>query len=71
MTEVKNYELKTVWVFECIHDLYAGIHKNVVSCATPSEEEKSKNPHYENNDACSVKQEEVLFIDGVPHFLHT
>jgi len=64
-------ELKTVWVYECVHDLYAGIHKNVVSGPNPSEEEKSKNPYHDNRDESYVGQEDVLFIDNVPHFLHT
>ena len=67
----RTIELRTVWVYECQHDLYAGIHKNVVSGPNPSEEEKSKNPCYSRNDESYVRQEEVLFIDNVPHFLHT
>ena len=67
----RTIELRTVWVYECVHDLYAGIHKNVVSSSNPSEEEKSKNPYHEKHDESYVRQEEVLFIDNVPHFLHT
>ena len=67
----RTIELRTVWVYECVHDLYAGIHKTVVSGPNPSQEEKSKNPLHDSNDEAYLQQEEVLFIDNVPHFLHT
>lgn len=67
----QKVELKTVWVFECIHDMYAGIYKNVVSGPYPSEDEKKQNGFlYGKADESNTKQEQVLFIDDVPHFLH-
>jgi hypothetical protein len=69
-TQTKTLELKTVWVFECIHDMEAGIFKNVVDGPNPSEDEKQKNRLYGDADESHTKQEEVLFIDGTPHFLH-
>ena len=65
-------ELKTVWVFECWHDLYSGIYKTIVSGPNPTEEEKQQNTRYatQRTDGSSVELEEVLFIDGVPNFLH-
>jgi hypothetical protein len=64
-------ELKNVWVFECWHDLYSGIHKNVVSGPNPTEEEKQQNGQYNHGwDGWTVELEDVLFIDGVPNFLH-
>jgi len=68
---MKTLEIKKVWVFECWHDLYAGIHKNIVSGPNPTTEEKEKNSLYGCScDDWDVRQEEVLFIDGTPHFLH-
>ena len=68
---MKTLEIKKVWVFECWHDLYAGIHKNIVSGPNPTIEEKEKNSLYGCScDDWDVRQEEVLFIDGTPHFLH-
>ena len=65
-------ELKTVWVFECWHNLYSGIYKNIVSSPNPTEEEKQQNEQYNcgKYDEWTVELEEVLFIDGVPNFLH-
>ena len=39
---MKTLEIKKVWVFECWHDLYAGIHKNIVSGPNPTTEEKEE-----------------------------
>ena len=77
----RTIELRTVWVYEGYHALYAGIWKVVVSGPTPSEDEISYKAFGFNGpldyddkmrfDKTYVSQEEVLFIDGIPHFLHT
>ena len=68
----KEIELKTVWVLDCWHDLYSGIYKTIVSGPNPTEEEKQQNSLYagERYDGWAVELEEVLFIEGIPHFLH-
>lgn len=69
---MKKLEIKKVWVFECWHDLCAGIHKNIVSGPNPTTEEKKKNSLYGLGcDDWDVRQEEVLFIEGTPQFLHS
>ena len=68
--DAQNVELKTVWVFECVHDMYSGIHKTIVSGPFPSVQEMEQNWLFTKADETSINQEQVLFIDGKPHFLH-